>query len=53
MVGRWVKAACSRKMRTSRFIGSNSLCTGPEGREKENRAAGALDGTELTMDHGP
>lgn len=40
---------CSRKMKTSRFIRSNSLHRS-KGKEKENRAAGALDGVELTMD---
>lgn len=49
-----MKAAWSRKMKTNRFIYSNSLCTGPKGRRgKENRNANALDGMEVTMDHGP
>ena len=42
------------KMKTNRFIYSNSLCTGPKGRGgKENRDASALHGMEVTMDHGP
>lgn len=49
-----MKVAWSSKMKTNRFIYSNSRCTGPKGRGgKENRDASALDGVEVTMDHGP
>lgn len=56
MVGRSqrAKVAWSRKMKTNRFIYSNSLCIGPKGRGgKENRDASALDSMDVTMDHGP